>query len=154
MLFFTTVKTSQYAWNSAPIDNTDIGRSVAALGREFRFPLDVELLPTPQLNNDTNSALFDYLPHVSCNTEFARSVLQILVEERHKYHQERANLSRDSFKFKLGDVVKAHVTVKSNAKAGVVGKLSYQAKGPFIIIDVLDHDSYLVRDYNNPNGTS
>ena len=28
-------KLSQYAWNSAPIDNTNVTRSMAALGREF-----------------------------------------------------------------------------------------------------------------------
>ena len=35
-------KTSQYAWNSAYIDNTDITRIMAAVGREFHFPLDID----------------------------------------------------------------------------------------------------------------
>ena len=52
---FTENATSQYAWNSAPIDSTDIIRSVAAVGREFRFPLDVELLDIPTLLNDNNN---------------------------------------------------------------------------------------------------
>ena len=43
-VFHQNIKTSQYAWNSAPIDDTDIPRCVAAVGREFRFPLDIELL--------------------------------------------------------------------------------------------------------------
>ena len=34
-------KTSQYAWNSAPINGTDVTRSMPTVGRDFRFPLDV-----------------------------------------------------------------------------------------------------------------
>ena len=33
-------KTSQYAWNSAPIYDTNVMSSVVSVGREFRFPLD------------------------------------------------------------------------------------------------------------------
>ena len=38
-----------YAWNASPIDGTDIVRSVPAIGRELRFPLDISLadIPTP-----------------------------------------------------------------------------------------------------------
>ena len=32
-----------YAWNSAPVDGTDITRSFAAMGREFPFPIDKSL---------------------------------------------------------------------------------------------------------------
>ena len=45
------VKTSQFYWNSAPIGGTDIFQSVAAVGREFRFSLDVELSMLPELSN-------------------------------------------------------------------------------------------------------
>ena len=137
-----------------PIDNTDISHSFAAVGQEFRFPLDVEILSNPTLNDDSQSALFNYLRHVSCNSTFANSVLQLLIEERREYYRNRANLQRDNIKFKVEDVVKAHVTVQSNADIGAVSKLSYQAKGPFLIVEVLDHDSYLVREYNNPNGAT
>ena len=60
-----TVKTSRFAWNSAHIDGTDIDRSVAAIGRKFKFPLDIELGLLPTLNDDSNSALTDYLRNVS-----------------------------------------------------------------------------------------
>ena len=46
-VFFQNAKTSQYAWNSTPIESTNILRSVAAVSREFRFPLEVELLQPP-----------------------------------------------------------------------------------------------------------
>lgn len=38
-----------YAWNSAPVDGTDVVRSYAAIGREFPFPIDFERDPiTPR----------------------------------------------------------------------------------------------------------
>ena len=73
--FIRTAKTAQYAWNSAPIDGTDVVRSVAAVGREFRFPLDVELSPSPTLNDETNSNLFQYLRDTAADSAFALSIV-------------------------------------------------------------------------------
>ena len=39
--FIVNAKTSQYAWNSAPINDTHKMSSVAAVGREFIYPLDM-----------------------------------------------------------------------------------------------------------------
>ena len=44
-------KTSQYAWNSVPIDNTDVPRILAAVGHELQFPFDIELSCIPNLSN-------------------------------------------------------------------------------------------------------
>ena len=90
-VFIRNAKTSQYAWSSAPIDGTDVPRRIAAIGREFRFPLDTELLETPRLNNDMNTQLSNYLRDVSHKSKFAQGVVQILVEERRAAHQERNN---------------------------------------------------------------
>ena len=38
--------------------------------------------------------------------------------------------------------------VHSNSTKGIVGKLSYQGRGPFQIKEVLDANSYLVERYN------
>ena len=75
-------KTSQYDWNSAPIYNIDISRSLAAVGREFQFPLDIELSTIPELNDESNLTLYNYLWNVSLDTVFATSVVQVLVEEQ------------------------------------------------------------------------
>ena len=32
-----------YAWNSVPIDGTDILCSISVIGREFHFPIDINL---------------------------------------------------------------------------------------------------------------
>ena len=150
--FIQNAKTSQYAWNSAPIDNTDIVRSLVAVGREFRFPLDIELCPVPPLNDKQNGALAQYLRDVSNDSAFATSVLQILIEERRSAHCERHNQGKSqSPAFKVGDAVKAHVQVQSNQSTGQVGKLSYRAKGPFQITEDLGSGSFEVQRYNEPN---
>ena len=38
-----------YSWNSAPIDGTDMLRSIVAIGSVFRFPIDIHLSALPQL---------------------------------------------------------------------------------------------------------
>ena len=80
VIILLNIKISQYAWNSAPIDNTNITRSMADVGREFIFPLDVDLYPTPSSNDTNNSALFQYLQNVSTDSKFTLSVLQILIK--------------------------------------------------------------------------
>ena len=47
-------------------------------------------------------------------------------------------------------MVKAYIQVQSSADKGVVSKLSYRAKGPFIITKDLGHDSFEVQRYDNP----
>ena len=149
MSFLQNYKTSQYGWNSAPIDDTDIPRSIAAVGRHFKFPMDVKLAGSPTLNSENNSALYKYLRDVSNDSAFATSVLQVLIEERRTTHRERWNVNHVAKPFELGDVVKAHVQVQSNSKTGVVKKLSFQAKGPFQIVQKLEGDSYMVQRYGD-----
>ena len=150
-VYIQNAKTSQYAWNSAPIDNTDICRSVAAIGRMFRFPLDVELSPTPLLNNERNSTLFNYLRDVSTDSTFSLSILQVFIEERRAAHRERHNINCIQCSLKVGDAVKAHVQVQSQPESVTVGKLSYRARGPFIITQDLGDNSFEVRRYDEPS---
>ena len=77
---FKNAKTYQYAWNSAPIENSDVSHIVAAVGREFRFSLDIKLSTLPELNDKSNSTLHNYLQNVSSGAAFATSVVQVLVD--------------------------------------------------------------------------
>lgn len=152
--FDRIAKTSQYAWNSAPIDNTDIVRSLPAVGREFRFPLDINLSTLPTLNDNNNTALYEYLRDVSDDSIFATSVLQILIEERRISHRNRMNESTTKSPLKVGDIVKAHVQIQSKSETGIVDKLSYAARGPFKITKDLGYNSFEVAPYHNPNGAT
>ena len=79
--------------------------------------------------------------------------MKFLIEERREYHRLRNNADKTlTSPFKVGDIVKAHVQVKSDASTGVVGKLSYQARGPYIITKSLGFNSFEVTPYDNPSG--
>ena len=80
-------KTIQYVWNSAPINNIDITRSMIGIGREFRFPLDIKLSQLPVLDNETNNTLFSYLRNVFPDSVFTLSILQIFISDGRANHQ-------------------------------------------------------------------
>ena len=48
-VFIQNAKTYQYAWNSSPIDGTEVVIIIEDVGRELIFSLDRELLTTPTL---------------------------------------------------------------------------------------------------------
>ena len=78
--FLENHKTSQYAWNSSPINYTDIPCCVSAVDRNFKFPINVDLSVFIQLKDTSNSALYQYLRNVSNDSHFSASVLQIIVK--------------------------------------------------------------------------
>ena len=90
----------------------DIPHSLAAAGRGFKLPLNLDLTCLPALNTPNNTALFQYFCNMSKNSIFAQSVLQILVEKRHTYNRNQRNTTIPAPKFCVGDVVKAHIPQK------------------------------------------
>ena len=114
--------------------------------------MDVKLSPEPTLNDADQSALYIYLRDISIDSKFATSVLQILIEDKMNAYCNWWNSQRAAKYFHVGDVVKTHVQVHYNSTKGIVGKLSYQGRGPFQIKEVLEANSYLVQRYNNPEG--
>ena len=126
---------------------------MAAIGRNVRLSLDVSLSPTPILNTETNSSIFNYLRDVLTNSTFSLNLLQILIEERRTAHKDRQNKGKIQCSLKIGDVLKAHIQVQSRVDSGIVGKLLYHARGPFIIIKDLDMNSFEVQRYADPDST-
>ena len=149
--FKRNVLVSAYGWNSAPIDGTNIVRSIPAVGREFRFPLDTKNLPLPPLNDLNNSVLLPYLQEIGTESETATSILQLLIEDRRHQHKQRHNASKSPSNLQVGDVVTAHVQVQSNSKTGDVKKLSYRSRGPFLIVKDKGFGTFEVQPYNNPS---
>ena len=107
------------------------------------------------MNTPNNSALLQYLRDVSTESQFATSVLQVLVDKRHMRHQQRHySTITATTSFKVGDIVKSHVQVQSKSKSGTVKTISYQTKGPFIVTEYLHHNAFEVKPYNRPNGAT
>ena len=116
--FIQNTKTYQYLWNISPINDTDVMCRVAAVGIEFRFTLDMELLLTPTLNPDNNQAFLKYLQDVYTNSQLSMPTLKIIIEEGRTAHCEICNKGKHQQIFKVGDVVKAHIQVQSKAETG------------------------------------
>jgi hypothetical protein len=57
-VFVEAVHCTAYDWNASPIDGTDIIRSVAAVGREFKSPFDLTLSTEPQPSSTAPSPPF------------------------------------------------------------------------------------------------
>jgi hypothetical protein len=146
--------TAGYAWNSSPIDGTDILRSVAAVGRPFQFPIDISLALPPQLCSDNATAVTQYLNFVNEHVSFSQAILRYLVEDRRLAHAERANESRNPVVYAIGDRVMATVQVQSDASRNKVAKLSYQRRGPFEVVSHLGNGAYELRSLSRPDAAT
>ena len=140
-----------YAWNSAPVDGTDIVRSFPAIGRILRFPIDCDPTLVPTVDNPS-SAVVQFLALSSPHRHISSSILSFLLDDQRSAHRERVNTSRTASSFRVGDFVSARVQQQSNRSLGRVQKLLYKAKGPFRIIEVCGHGSYHIRHADKPSG--
>ena len=142
-----TIHVATYAWNASAIDGTDIVRSVPAVGRPFRFPIDCDLSTIPPfLSADTRvDNLFEFLRLGHTQSKFATEILRYLTEERRLNASHHANSSRRLVTYKPGDLVFATVQVQSSAYYDRVGKLSVRKRGPFVVSKALQHGAYEVR---------
>ena len=95
---------SAYAWNSTPIDGTDIIRSVPAIGRALHFPLDINLNAVPKLIQNNAQATLDYLDFTNSHRHFSYSILNILIENCRTAHAERINNTTHLVLLKAGDI--------------------------------------------------
>lgn len=141
-----------YAWNSVPINGTDIVRSYPAFGLIFWFPMDVELgfLPTP--TSDNAAAVTRYLKSVGNRRTVATHILQILCKERATVYRKHVNETHNQRTFAIGNVVTRRVQVQSCSKDRKVAKLLYKSKGPFVVVEMLGKGAYSLRHVNRPNG--
>jgi hypothetical protein len=143
--------TAGYAWNSAPIDGTDVLRSVAAVGCPFLFPIDITLQLLPELCSDNATAVTQYLTFISEHVSFSQLLLRFLIEDCRVTHPERTNKSRNPVLYTVGNRVMATIQVQSNAAKNKIAKLSYQRCGPFVIVSHLGHGAYKLRSLSRPD---
>jgi hypothetical protein len=151
-IFVEAAAAAAYAWNSMPIDGTDIVRSYVVCGRIFRFPIEVALDALPEPTDDQALSVQRYLTAVDSEHALSCEILALLVDERRTVHRERINAGRRPKHFAVDDKVAVQIQVQSDADQGRVGKLVYDYKGPFVAIEACGHDSYNVRKLDDPAG--
>ena len=117
--------TTGYAWNSAPIDGTDILRSIPVIGRELRFPIDINLSDLPKLVYNSDQAALDCLKLTDSSCHFSSLILKILIKDRRTSHAERIKNNRNIVVLEPGDIGMARTAIQSNKQKERVAKLCY-----------------------------
>ena len=84
-----------YTWKSAPIDSTDILRSIPAIGQELHFTLNISLNALPKLTQNNGQAALNYLRLTDFSRHLSTSILKILIEDHRTAHIERINNNRN-----------------------------------------------------------
>ena len=129
-----------YAWNAGPIDGTDIPRSVAAIARDFPFPIDLSNA-VPRHGAAEGQQALDHFEALSPLLYKQRQLLVILNAERRQRHNELRNEGMNTPTFDAGDLVIVRKQVKSDAAAGVSAKLIFKSKGPYRVIERIDESN-------------
>jgi hypothetical protein len=143
---------SAYAWNSSPIDGTEITRSIPAVGREFKFPGDFTLGPALKPTQDRATAVQHYLQLTASDATLATAILKVVLEERRTAAREAVNATRCPIQYQVGDIVAVQIQVQSDNQGNRVQKLAYCTRGPFVIISNNGNGSYSMRPYDKSDG--
>ena len=134
-----------YAWNSAPVDGTNIARSYAAMGREFPFPIDFEHEPiTPR---DHEAQAHQTLEHIDSAFPLWRrqqEILKTLVDERRDHHRNLKNQGRNMKTFAPGDLVVIKKQVQTTQERGPA-KARMHARGPYRVLEQIRPGTYRVQ---------
>ena len=131
--WWQTVLFTVYAWNASPVDGMDIVRSSAAMGREFPFPIDLELGPNPTIREEGQGAI-EYAESTLPMLKRQRELLRVINEERRARHREIKNAALTQSQFQEGDIVIVRAGKSNQTQRG-----RSQRKGSF---SVRDHIGY------------
>jgi len=141
-----------YARSAICINGTEIVRSIPTIGRSLKYPLDINMRNTPPIIDNPSDSVAKYLRYVDRDKEFAQQLLQWLRDDRRSQHRERVNENLHLTTYEAGDIVMGRIAVQSNSAKGVVGKLVFQTRGPFVVIGKTQGSSYIVRQYGVNDG--
>jgi hypothetical protein len=79
-------------WNSAPIYGTDSVHIVPAVGREFKFPINVEYIQSLfSMAENKAAAIHEYLTLAGKNDRFTVENIKLLMEETRMIQREKIN---------------------------------------------------------------
>lgn len=70
-----TIYGTVYAWNASPLGMTNIMRSVPAIGRTLRFPLDINLTDMISLIDNPTDSVATYLRYLQHDVSFSQQLL-------------------------------------------------------------------------------
>ena len=80
-----------YAWNTSPIDGTDIIRSVSVIGQELRYHFYISLTDTPAMIDNPSDSVTQYSRYLQRGILFSQHLLVHFVEDWRLIHREHIN---------------------------------------------------------------
>lgn len=75
-----------YAWNAMPIDGTDIRRSIPAIGRSLKFPMDITIVELPSPIDDATNATVRYICSICSDSRFVKYLVTWLTDQPNSHH--------------------------------------------------------------------
>ncbi|KAI2508403.1 hypothetical protein MHU86_6077 [Fragilaria crotonensis] len=134
-----------YAWNSAPVDGTNIVRSYAAIGREFPFPIDFEHEPiVPRDHEAQGQQTIEHVDSAFPLWRQQQEVLKVLINDRRDHHRNLKNEGRNMKSFAPGDLVVIKKQVQTTQENGPA-KARMHARGPYRILEQIKPGTYRVQ---------
>ena len=134
------IKTSQYAWYFACIDNKDVLHYITAVGEEFKFSLDVDISTYRTLDDAFEIYLIIwhsihhyfrcYLRNANRCTKICKMQIKTGSISSRKYCQSICTITLQLWKI-------------------IVQKISYRAQGPFRIIRYFSYNPYSFQQWND-----
>ena len=144
---------AEHTWNGAPIDITDILRSIPAIGQELHSSIDINLNTLPKLTQNNAQVALKYLKLTDSSRYFSKLIFKCFIEERQIAHTEYINNSRNLAVLNPDDIVIARTVIQSNKSQNKVAKLRYTVRDPYYIILNTGHGSYYVKKINQPDNS-
>ena len=89
------------------VDSTDICRSIPAVGRPLRFPIDIIIAKLPSSINNAARTTVQYLQNIISDSQFARDLVMWLTNNRWEWRREHLNTSRYIIHYEVLDMVMA-----------------------------------------------
>ncbi len=126
-----------YAWNSCPVPEIDISRSLVAVGCKFAFPIDFSSGKHWQLTSSP-ATVESYLKALATCLIDCCKIADLLVSETRDWYRALVNSRRPDPRVYSPDniIFTCHATRLDTSK-GCIGKLEYKFTRPWQIIESL-----------------
>jgi hypothetical protein len=133
---------SLYAWNVAPIDGTDLPRSLVAIGRDFPCPIDLSSATARDSATEGQAAL-DHFESASPQTTTAACSPQCRTSPKTRRHPQRRHEATYVRHWRPGYPTQtSQVQHESNTSKIISAKLLSNTRGPYRVIDRITPSSY------------
>ena len=115
-----------------------------AVGREFPLPIDVQMGPTPTIQEEGQFALECVESNLPVLGKQRAQLLKVINDERRERHRELKNTTLAPRQFEKGNIVLVGRQVQSSKEKQTTSKSQFFTKGPYRVLGEATPGSYWV----------